>query len=284
MKRPDRATRATETGRSRIALGLSSHSALSFDVPITGASALVRHAPPPRLTPDSVPPRGPDGPLQRFCGPSDIALERPKHDKALPVRGRAARRNEANERRQLTALMTERSGASLNRLPLAKERPNLIKARMNTNILILSRDPSVRQAAREALADGGFDLVLAHDGYEALDHLSLAAVEVAVLDLEYTGKDMWDVVEWLLETQPLTSLVFLASTRAGTEWTLVTTFGVTLEKPVAASRLTVVVRQVLDEPPSRRRGRIPCLRMALRYLRPYAYPDPAAYSGWGIND
>ena len=66
---------------------------------------------------------------------------------------------------------------------------------------------------------------------------------------------MWDLVDWMLETQPPTSLVFLTSARAGTEWTLVTAVGVTLEKPVAAARLMAVVRQVLDEPPSRRQGR-----------------------------
>ena len=47
---------------------------------------------------------------------------------------------------------------------------------MNTNILIYSHDPVLRQAARDALAEDGFAVALAHNSYETLDQPDLAAV------------------------------------------------------------------------------------------------------------
>ena len=156
---------------------------------------------------------------------------------------------------------------------------------MNTNILIYSHDPVLRQAARDALAEDGFAVALAHNSYETLDQPDLAAVELIVLDVDYRGKAAWDLVEWLLENKPTTPIIFLTGGRED-EWALVATVSVTLEKPAPAARLVEVVRNLLDEPTSQRLHRNSSQRLAVRSSRPYVWtaPVPAAYCGCGIND
>ena len=157
---------------------------------------------------------------------------------------------------------------------------------MNTNILICSHDPVLRQAARDALAEDGFAVALAHNSYETLDQPDLAAVELVVLDVDYRGKDAWDLVEWLLENKPTTPIVLLTSARGGVEWALVATVSITLEKPVPPARLLEVVRNLLDEPTPQRLHRNSSQRLAVRSARPYVWlaPVPAAHRGCGIND
>jgi DNA-binding response OmpR family regulator len=142
------------------------------------------------------------------------------------------------------------------------------------------------QAAADALVEVGFDVALAHDRCDTLSQPDLAAVELVVLDLDYKGKDAWDLVESLLETQPLTPIVFLTSARAGAEWGLVTAVGEMLEKPLPAARLVAAVRRLLAEGTAQRLNRNSSQRMAVRYSRPYVgSPSTApAYSGWRINE
>lgn len=157
---------------------------------------------------------------------------------------------------------------------------------MKTTILICSKDPVMRQAAADAVAEGGFGVGLARDGYEALDQFDVMTVKLVVLDLDDSGKDAWDLVEWLLENQPLMPIVFLTSVRESACWAGTTTADVKLEKPVQAARLVAAVRRLLDEPPSQRLSRSPSQRMALRYSRPYvgsASTGPA-YSAWGLDE
>ena len=262
MNKLKTAERQSENRGQRSCIGLASCSALSFDVEITSADRPVRHAPQPRLTPDSV-----------------LLVGRKAHPS-----GSAARPT-----RRGNGLATTRHCGEAEQpkpTPQASGHPYHTKLNMNTNILIYSKDPVIRQAAADAVAEGGFEVALAHDGYEALDQLGLGAIELVVLDLDYKGKDAWDLVESLLETHPLTPIVFLTSARAGAEWGLFTAVGEMLEKPLPAARLVAGVRRLLAEGTAQRLNRNSSQRMAVRYSRPYVgSPSTApAYSGWGINE
>lgn len=154
-------------------------------------------------------------------------------------------------------------------------------------ILICSQDPVLRQMAGDALAEGGLEAALARECCEVVDQIDLAAVDLVVLDLDYRGKDAWNLVEWLVENHPLIPIVFLLGARGGAECALIATVSVTLEKPVPAAQLMNAVHRLLDEPPSERLNDNFRQRMALRYSRPFVWPAataPACSSGWGIND
>ena len=103
---------------------------------------------------------------------------------------------------------------------------------VNMNILICSQDPVLGQAVADVLVEVGFDVAFAHGRYETLSQPDLEAVELVVLDLDYRGKDAWDLVESLLEIHPLTPIVLLTSARAGPTWELLTAVGEMLERPL----------------------------------------------------
>lgn len=157
---------------------------------------------------------------------------------------------------------------------------------MNTNILIFTKDPVLRQATVEALREGGFNVTVAHDSYETVDKPDLAAVELVVLDLDCEGKAAWSLVERLLEKETMTPIVCLTSTPGGASWAWTSLADVTLEKPVPPARLVAAACRLIAEPSANHLQRNSRQRMVVRYARPYVWADPvpAAYRGWGIND
>ena len=58
-------------------------------------------------------------------------------------------------------------------------------------MLVVDDDPDIRQVLRLMLTDEGYDVELAADGYEALEHVSRRRPDLVLLDLWMPGMDGW---------------------------------------------------------------------------------------------
>ena len=117
---------------------------------------------------------------------------------------------------------------------------------MTHTVLLVEDDDELRESMRDLLEEGGYVVVTARDGQEALD--AVARVEhvcVVVLDLLMPRMDGWEFFEKMRARPELTSVPVVvqssAPSRAPAGVALV------LKKPVEPERLLSVVREYCAE-------------------------------------
>ena len=114
-------------------------------------------------------------------------------------------------------------------------------------MLVVDDDAATRDALHEALSQAGFDVALAHDGQEALEHLRQAPWPRAmVLDLDMPRLRGEDVVRALGERRLLAALPILILTGHALDADL--PVRAALSKPVDVRRLVTTLRGLLQQP------------------------------------
>jgi len=81
---------------------------------------------------------------------------------------------------------------------------------MTARILLVDDDPSLREVARYALDRGGYEVIEAADGREALSRFRVHAIDLVVLDVLMPELDGLDVCRALRESSQV-PIVFLSS-------------------------------------------------------------------------
>jgi DNA-binding response OmpR family regulator len=82
---------------------------------------------------------------------------------------------------------------------------------IQTAILVVEDDPSIRRALSDGLSDGGYVVVATASAEEALARLAVIAVDLALVDLKLPGMNGVDLLYELRQRSPTTVLVILTA-------------------------------------------------------------------------
>ena len=116
-------------------------------------------------------------------------------------------------------------------------------------ILVADDSCTVRTVVRRTLSADGFDVVLACDGSEAVDHVRSRRPDLIILDIQMPVMDGYTACEKILEMSGRGSqlpVVFLTKEDAGHLSMLGTALGGYLPKPVRPDVLLSTVKDLLD--------------------------------------
>lgn len=78
-----------------------------------------------------------------------------------------------------------------------------------TKILLVDDEPSICESLQAFLEDAGYQTSIAHNGQEALDHISISEPDLVILDLYMPAMDGHELLAHLAKDHPtLPKLVF----------------------------------------------------------------------------
>jgi CheY-like chemotaxis protein len=114
-------------------------------------------------------------------------------------------------------------------------------------ILVVEDDQLVQGMVEESLADGGFDVVIAASGEEAVALLKSTSYRALVTDINLPGKtDGWEIARLAREIVATLPVVYMTGA-AGDEWASKgVPESILLTKPFAPAQLVTAVSQLLN--------------------------------------
>ena len=121
-------------------------------------------------------------------------------------------------------------------------------------IFVVEDNETVRELVREALIDGGYDVVVAGTGEEAMEKLDANGADFRALitdvDLIPGKLTGWDVARHAREISPDLSVIYVtgASGAAWAAWGVPKS--VLLAKPFAGAQIVTAVSQLLNASPA----------------------------------
>ena len=120
---------------------------------------------------------------------------------------------------------------------------------LSIRIFVVEDDPLMQDLLEDALIEGGFAVVKAESGEDAIRMLDAqdAAFNALVTDINLTGKLLgWEVAKRARELQPEIPVVYM--TGAGGDWTANgVPNSVLVSKPFAAAQIVTAVSQLLNK-------------------------------------
>jgi CheY-like chemotaxis protein len=133
-------------------------------------------------------------------------------------------------------------------------------------ILLADDDEEVLAALSAALASEGYEVVVAKNGREAIEHFREGQADVALLDLNMPVKGGWEAFERLTTINPLLQVIII--TARPDQYTLATAAGVAaiMEKPLDLPLLLRTIDQLLLEPVEQRLSRLTGKQPITRFL------------------
>ncbi len=128
---------------------------------------------------------------------------------------------------------------------------------MNPNrILIVDDDSTVRESLSDALMAGGYAVIPAENGQQALDLAGRLPVDLALLDLNMPVKNGWDTFEQLTRMHPFIPII-IATARSNQLFTALSAgAGALLEKPIDIPTLLRTMENLLAESAEQRLARL----------------------------
>ena len=121
---------------------------------------------------------------------------------------------------------------------------------MSRTILVVDDEPNARSLLRLILVSAGFEVLVAQDGYEALNEVENKIPDAMILDIMMPGIDGFEVCKRLRSNEKTATLpIIMLSARADPESVNKgLRVGATkyLTKPVTPEMLTRQVREVLS--------------------------------------
>jgi DNA-binding NtrC family response regulator len=117
-------------------------------------------------------------------------------------------------------------------------------------ILLVDDDPHVRQALGEALTDENYQVALAANGPEAVEHLRepRSEIDAVLLGLRLGLEDGWNVLCRLAALQPGLPVILMSGTRGACPPRLPGAPVTVLEKPLDLRRLFKTLQHVTARP------------------------------------
>ena len=119
---------------------------------------------------------------------------------------------------------------------------------MKAKILLADDDEEVLAALSGALASEGYDVIVAKNGREAIEHFQQGHVDIALLDLNMPVKGGWEAFERLTTIHPLLQVIVI--TARPDQYPLAVAAGVAalMEKPLDLPLLLQTIDELLFEP------------------------------------
>jgi len=126
-------------------------------------------------------------------------------------------------------------------------RPGMRKDRMErARLLVVDDDSRIRSAVCRWLANAGFEVDLATDGYEAVEMCGENPYDLVTMDLEMPGMNGVDAIPRVLALQPGLPVLVLSAYHPRACEALHVGATKLLRKPIRLARLEQEIRSILD--------------------------------------
>ena len=117
-------------------------------------------------------------------------------------------------------------------------------------VLVVEDEQSLQDIIHDALKDGGFEVIAAASGEEALGLLKDSEVKISALltdiNLASGGANGWEVARQAREADPSLPVVYMTAAAAN-EWAALGVPGsILLQKPFAPAQLVTAIAQLLN--------------------------------------
>jgi len=138
---------------------------------------------------------------------------------------------------------------------------------MKAKMLLADDDEEVLAALSAAFASENYDVVVAKNGREAIEHFQEGRFDIALLDLNMPVKGGWEAFERLTTIHPLLQVIVI--TARPDQYPLAAAAGVAalMEKPLDLPKLLRMIDYLLHEPMERRLSRLAGKHPITQYLR-----------------
>ncbi len=138
---------------------------------------------------------------------------------------------------------------------------------MNAKILLADDDEEVLAALNDALSSEGYEVIVAANGREAIDHFHEGHIDIALLDLKMPIKGGWETFERLTTIHPLLPVILITARPDQHPLAVAAGVGALMEKPLDLPLLLRAIDDLLSEPVEARLSRLTGKPPLTRYLR-----------------
>jgi CheY-like chemotaxis protein len=135
-------------------------------------------------------------------------------------------------------------------------------------ILLVDDDSAIRKILLRLLSEEGYSVLSAANGIEALESASLVKFDLVLLDLNMPQKGGWETFEQLTSDDPLLPIIVITARPNQLFPALASGVGALLEKPLDFARLLETIRNLVNEPPEVRLGRLAGKPSNFSYIPP----------------
>lgn len=153
-------------------------------------------------------------------------------------------------------------------------------------LLVVSNDSALAEGLRRAAGGPGQSVVQASGLAAALEAVRSAQFAAVLLDLDMPSQGAWAIADGLLQDPRCPPLVLLTGQRDHFDTSTAIRAGALVDKSTSPVKVLEVVDQALALPDANRAERNAIQRVAIRWLRPCAWPIPVTptYRFWGLNE
>lgn len=137
---------------------------------------------------------------------------------------------------------------------------------MKAKILLADDDEEVLAALSGALESEGYEVIVAKDGREAIEHFHEEHIDIALLDLSMPVKGGWETFERLTTIHPLLPVIVITARPDQYPLAVAAGVGALMEKPLHLPLLLQAIEELLLEPVENRLLRITGKRPITRLL------------------
>ena len=123
-------------------------------------------------------------------------------------------------------------------------------------VLIADDDQSVRNSVRRVLEDADYEVTLAADGQEVLQHFEHADFDLLLLDIGLPIKNGWDAFERITIKNPTLPIIIITGQSGQYSTAAAAGVGALMEKPLDAPQLLRTMKDLLSEPKESRLRRL----------------------------
>ena len=134
-------------------------------------------------------------------------------------------------------------------------------------ILLADDDDEVLAALSSVLTSEGYEVIVAKNGREAIEHFQEQHIDVALLDLNMPVKGGWEAFERLTTIHPLLQVIVITARPDQYPLALAAGVAALMEKPLDLRLLLQTIDELLVEPMEKRLSRLTGRRPITRYLR-----------------
>jgi DNA-binding response OmpR family regulator len=117
-------------------------------------------------------------------------------------------------------------------------------SRLNT-ILLADDDPDLREVIVTTLAEAGYSVLTASDGYDAVRVLADSWVNLLITDIRMPGIDGFELARQAKVMRPNMQVIYLSGYPAHSEKSAGLTYGPVLQKPMRIGDLLAEVNRQL---------------------------------------
>ena len=137
----------------------------------------------------------------------------------------------------------------------------------DVKILLADDDEEVLAALNDVLRSEGYEVIMAKNGREAIEHFHEGHIDIALLDLNMPIKGGWETFERLITIHPLLPIIFITARPEQYPLAVAAGVGALMEKPLDLPLLLQTIEELLNEPIEQRLSRLTGKRPITRYLQ-----------------